>query len=95
MTTTDLWSIRNAAEDRYPKRFAEDGTSAARCTACGRKLAAKHLVVEVDIFGRVILPGDPRSEGPDSQGSWDIGPECVKQVLSPEQVRLVREAALR
>lgn len=94
MTKTDLWSISNAAEERARAngrafRNYDDGF----CTACGRKLGANPLTVQVHVSGQVILPSDPLFNDVNSpvfQGTWEIGPECAKKVMTPAQIAEVR-----
>ena len=46
-----------------------------RCAVCNRKLAEKHLYVEVGIDGFEFGTTDETN----SQGSFGIGPECAKK----------------
>ena len=96
MTSTDfqpesLWAINAEAHRKAEAngRFLDD--SVGRCMACGRKVT-NGLAVEVAISGYVIPLGDPRSGTDESQGWWDIGPECIRRVLSPEQRKALRAA---
>lgn len=90
-TPENLWQIKNDAEARYEARGTTFPEADDRCTACGRRLGKNPIMVEVSIDGTVILPGDPASEGPESQGWWNLGSECVKRVLSPAQIKAQRE----
>jgi len=92
----DLWKINYAAEERAHNngrafRALDDGY----CTACGRQLGKSPLTVNVHVDGHVILPDDPMYgdfTNPLFQGTWEIGPECAKRVMTADEIKSVREA---
>lgn len=88
--TENLWTIHAEAIRKAEARGRDLPEGEGHCTACGRKVGASVLLVEVSVGGDVILPGDPRANGPDSQGYWELGSECAKRVLTPEQIKAVR-----
>lgn len=92
-TRENLWKIHADAERKAEERGRWLNEGEGFCTACGRKVGASVLVVEVSIDGDVILPGDPRSGGMDSQGCWDLGSECAKRVLTADERKMIRAAA--
>jgi len=52
-----------------------------RCVICNKDMPAKIIrMIEVSISGDLIREDDPRSNGPESQGCFPIGPECWRVV---------------
>jgi hypothetical protein len=89
----NLWDLLVEAETKAAERGRQIDTIAAdRCTACGRKVGANGLLVEVDTGGNVILPGSPLAGTEASQGWWEIGSECAKRVLTAAERKQVRAA---
>lgn len=73
-TTASFWDLQT-------ERGRERANGEDTCELCGRTLNPDTAQeVEVDLSGRPIPPGHPDSGGPESQGAWIIGPECMKKV---------------
>ena len=58
-----------------------------KCVRCDRPVQKDAAMVEVAISGELIRDGDPRSGGPESQGGFLIGPECLRMVKATGWVR--------
>lgn len=89
----NVWDLHHAARLRYEDRgqwFPHDVDPTNRCAVCGRKVGTSVLWAEVSVGGDVILPGDERSNGLDSQGWWALGSECAKRVLTRDEIKMVR-----
>lgn len=96
-TRENLWSIYAAAEakaEQRGRRFL--GGEPGHCTACGRAVGASVLIVAVHIDGHVITPDDPMhgdQTHPHYQGTWELGRECAKRVLTAAEIRVIRTLA--
>ena len=71
----------------YHKNAARCRDDESPCVRCGRPIKndSGAASVEMSTSWKIIPKGDPLSGGPDSQGCFPIGPECLKKVPEAAQ----------
>lgn len=81
----NVWELRQQNRDKYPNR---NWNSDDYCTFCARPLGENAATIEIGIDGEHIPEGHPDSGGPESQGWWPVGSECIKKLKPPRQASL-------
>jgi hypothetical protein len=82
ITVRPIYLIPTKSYDRNYARRGSRYPGDEPCARCGKHLLpAKAYWVEMLIGGEILMPEDPRSGGPESQGGFPLGADCYRRLL--------------